>query len=26
VRYALSPYLAVAAFAPFGLLLWRRDR
>jgi hypothetical protein len=26
VRHALSPYLALAAFAPFGLLLWRRDR
>ena len=26
VRHALSPYLAAAAFAPFGLLLWRRDR
>jgi hypothetical protein len=26
VRHALSPYLAMAAFAPFGLLLWRRDR
>jgi hypothetical protein len=26
VRYALSPYLAAAAFLPVGLLLWRRDR
>jgi VWA domain-containing protein len=26
VRYALSAYLAAAAFLPFGLLLWRRDR
>jgi hypothetical protein len=26
VRYALSPYLAGAAFVPLALLLWRRDR
>ena len=26
VRTALSPYLAAAAFLPFGLLLFRRDR
>jgi hypothetical protein len=26
VRYALSPYLAGAAFFPLALLLWRRDR
>jgi hypothetical protein len=26
VRHALSPYLAAAAFLPFGLLLARRDR
>lgn len=26
VRYALSPYLAGAAFVPIGLLLWRRER
>jgi von Willebrand factor type A domain len=26
VRYALSPYLAGAAFLPLALLLWRRDR
>jgi hypothetical protein len=26
VRYALSPYLAGAAFLPLGLLLWRRER
>jgi hypothetical protein len=26
VRYALSPYLAGAAFAPLALLLWRRER
>jgi von Willebrand factor type A domain len=26
VRYALSPYLAGAAFVPLVLLLWRRDR
>ncbi len=26
VRHALSPYLAAAAFLPFGLLLVRRDR
>jgi hypothetical protein len=25
-RYPLAAYLAVAAFLPFGLLLWRRDR
>lgn len=25
-RLALSPYLALAAFAPLALLLWRRDR
>jgi hypothetical protein len=25
-RDALAPYLALAAFLPFGLLLWRRDR
>lgn len=25
-RVALAPYLAVAAFLPLGLLLWRRDR
>jgi hypothetical protein len=25
-RDALAPYLAVAAFLPVGLLLWRRDR
>jgi hypothetical protein len=26
VRYALSPYLAGAAFVPLALLLWRRER
>jgi hypothetical protein len=26
VRHALSPYFAIAAFVPFGLLLWGRDR
>jgi hypothetical protein len=26
VRYALSPYLAAAAFVPLALLLWGRDR
>ena len=26
VRYALSPYLAGAAFLPLALLLWRRER
>jgi hypothetical protein len=26
VRYALSPYLAGAAFLPVALLLWRRER
>ncbi len=25
-RDALAPYLALAAFLPFGLVLWRRDR
>ena len=25
-REALAPYLALAAFVPLGLLLWRRDR
>ena len=25
-RDALAPYLALAAFLPLGLLLWRRDR
>ena len=25
-RDALAPYLALAAFLPFGVLLWRRDR
>lgn len=25
-QIALAPYLAAAALAPFGLLLWRRDR
>lgn len=25
-RKALAPYLALAAFVPLGLLLWRRDR
>lgn len=25
-RYPLAAYLAVAAFVPFGLVLWRRDR
>jgi hypothetical protein len=25
-RRALAPYLALAAFVPLGLLLWRRDR
>lgn len=25
-QLALSPYLALAALVPFGLLLWRRDR
>lgn len=25
-RNALAPYLALAAFVPLGLLLWRRDR
>jgi hypothetical protein len=25
-RDALAPYLAIAAFVPLGLLLWRRDR
>ncbi len=25
-QLALSPYLALAALLPFGLLLWRRDR
>jgi von Willebrand factor type A domain len=26
VRHTLAPYLAAAAFLPFGFLLWRRDR
>jgi hypothetical protein len=25
-RHTLAPYLAAAAFLPFGFLLWRRDR
>ena len=25
-RLALAPYLALVAFLPLGLLLWRRDR